>query len=145
MPLDRLDSLLRRIFALGFWALIGLVLATAVLITTAQTPLRVVDGDTIHINGERVRLAALDCPELHQPGGREAKAHLMALVRDKSVSCEFSGRDRYQRMVGHCFARAWASQGVLTLQHSLTCQMIRSGLCQRYARYDRDRRYEDCR
>jgi endonuclease YncB( thermonuclease family) len=75
----------------------------------------VVDGDTIIIDGERVRLHGIDAPELGQTfwcRGREfdcgamAAAALEALIADIKLRCEPIERDCYGRLVAKCFSRS---------------------------------------
>ncbi|PJR11586.1 nuclease [Sinorhizobium meliloti] len=74
----------------------------------------VVDGDTIEIRGERIRLHGVDAPESWQrcedgDGGtyRCGKEAAFALDRFLAASrptrCEIVERDRYNRFVGACF------------------------------------------
>lgn len=74
----------------------------------------VVDGDTIDIRGERVRLNGVDAPESWQrcedehrqeyQCGKEAAAALDAfLAASRPTRCEFIERDRNKRFVGICF------------------------------------------
>jgi endonuclease YncB( thermonuclease family) len=73
---------------------------------------RVVDGDSIEIDGRRIRLWGIDAPELHQrcqdAGGGEyacgdkARAALASIVGDRRVACERQGDDRYGRMLARC-------------------------------------------
>jgi endonuclease YncB( thermonuclease family) len=70
---------------------------------------RAVDGDTIAIGDERIRLYAIDAPELGQPCrsggdcGAEAKAYLTDLIKGHSVECtRRSGDDRYGRVIAQC-------------------------------------------
>ncbi|MCA1403683.1 thermonuclease family protein [Ensifer sp. IC3342] len=74
----------------------------------------VIDGDTIEIRGERIRLHGVDAPESWQfcedgDGGtyRCGKEAAFALDRFLAASrptrCEFVERDRYKRFVGVCF------------------------------------------
>src|SRR5262245_19570876 len=68
----------------------------------------VVDGDTIELHGERIRLAAIDAPESRQTcrregrvwpcGGRAAFA-LADHVGIRIVTCRWTERDRYRRPV----------------------------------------------
>jgi endonuclease YncB( thermonuclease family) len=73
----------------------------------------VVDGDTLIVTGERVRLRQIDAPELAQtclreggaqPCGREARAHLVGLVGDAEIVCDVFGRDDYGRLLVECVA-----------------------------------------
>jgi len=74
----------------------------------------IVDGDSLTINGERIRLAGIDAPEMRQfcqdeasgdmPCGRLAKQHLEELVHNRPVTCRWQTRDRYDRILGICQA-----------------------------------------
>lgn len=73
---------------------------------------RVVDGDTVLIAGNRVRLAGLDAPELGQACARAdgtpwdcgaaARDRLGALLGRSAVSCGFRRTDRYGRPLVTC-------------------------------------------
>lgn len=62
----------------------------------------VIDGDTIVIAHERIRLQNFNAPELDQPGGLAAKAKLQSITRGKTVHCDGKARDRYARLVARC-------------------------------------------
>lgn len=84
-------------------------LVTAIVLTLAFTSagrgeVRTVDGDTIVLDGVRVRLFGIDAPERGQLGAREAKANLRKLIAGKSVTCSAMERDRYGRDVSLCSA-----------------------------------------
>lgn len=73
----------------------------------------VIDGDTIEIHGQRIRLHGIDAPESRQTceaGGEEyrcGKDSAFALadyIGRQTVECEDRGRDRYDRMIAICFA-----------------------------------------
>lgn len=72
----------------------------------------VIDGDTIEIRGQRIRLFGIDAPESGQfcedtsntkyrCGQRSALA-LDAMLRGRIVHCVDRGRDRYDRMIAVC-------------------------------------------
>ncbi|WP_275782992.1 thermonuclease family protein [Pararhizobium gei] len=74
---------------------------------------RVIDGDTIVVARERIRLAGIDAPELLQvcrkdgggwPCGREARGRLSALIAGAAAMCRTNGNDRYGRLLGVCEA-----------------------------------------
>ena len=76
---------------------------------------RVVDGDTLHIDDNKIRLAGIDAPERDQicynrdgepwACGKMATAFLTGVLAasDVGVECVITGRDRYQRLIGSCF------------------------------------------
>lgn len=65
---------------------------------------RIVDGDTIIVEKNdghtaRIRLYGIDCPELSQPYGREAKVFLESFLLNKETFIEEVSLDRYKRVV----------------------------------------------
>jgi endonuclease YncB( thermonuclease family) len=63
---------------------------------------RVRDGDTIVVGQTPIRLSTLDCPEMDERGGLEAKLRMIELTRKRSVICDLEGRRSYDREVGDC-------------------------------------------
>jgi len=65
---------------------------------------KVVDGDTLDINGTRVRLALVDTPERGQPGFFEAKKFVESLCLGKKGELDVDNGqrrgDRYGREIG---------------------------------------------
>ena len=83
--------------------------------TTIGGITRVIDGDTLEVVGERVRLKGIDAPEMGQRCrnasgnlyfcGRAAAVALRERIGDGEVVCEIeSQRDRYGRALGECYA-----------------------------------------
>lgn len=73
----------------------------------------VIDGDTIEVNDERIRLYGIDAPEQGQPCrknnesyncGKASKEHLTFLITGLKVSCDNRGEDRYGRRIAVCKA-----------------------------------------
>jgi endonuclease YncB( thermonuclease family) len=72
----------------------------------------VVDGDTLRIGSQRIRLAGIDAPESQQtcqraddpawPCGRDATRALESLIAGRPLRCEITGTDRYSRLIGTC-------------------------------------------
>jgi endonuclease YncB( thermonuclease family) len=99
----------------------------------------VIDGDTIDVKTEasslrlnlnlssfRVRLAGIDCPELAQPYGIQAKLKTSNLCLNKQVKIVKMGRDQYNRILANVFI------GDLSVNNEL----LRSGYAWHYSYYD---------
>ena len=71
------------------------------LLSTLQV--RAVDGDTIRVGGERIRLRGIDTPEMNEPAGPAAKQRLDELLRSGSIRIVPQGRDVYHRLVADVF------------------------------------------
>ena len=57
------------------------------------------DGDTFYVsNGDSIRLARVNAPELSQPSGTAAKSKLESLVLNQTVTYEVVGTS-YHRLV----------------------------------------------
>jgi len=98
---------------------IALVLASALNVLPAQaddsisSASRVIDGDTLELDGARVRLHGIDAPEARQTCtrdgvewlcGQEASKALREYLREEPVlTCERVDTDRYGRIVAKCF------------------------------------------
>ena len=73
---------------------------------------KVIDGDTIHINNNKIRLHGIDAPELNQnciykeknwECGKNSKKNLLDLINSNQVKCKVNGMDRYKRYIATCF------------------------------------------
>lgn len=65
---------------------------------------RVADGDTITVRNRdgathKIRMHAVDAPELKQAGGEQSKAWLVQQLMNKNVKIVVSNTDRYKRQV----------------------------------------------
>ncbi|WP_114313566.1 thermonuclease family protein [Thermus caldifontis] len=94
-----------------------LVLAIPLLLALAQGLIvgrvSVVDGDTLEIRGQRIRLWGIDAVESSQtcrradgslwPCGRRAAFALDDFLGQRTVRCQPKGRDRYSRVVAVCW------------------------------------------
>ena len=72
----------------------------------------IIDGDTIHIRENKIRLHGIDAPEYRQTCtidkeiwncGVESKIALENFILTKEVNCEIIDVDQYRRFVGICF------------------------------------------
>jgi endonuclease YncB( thermonuclease family) len=98
---------------------------------------RIIDGDTLEIAAQRIRLHGIDAPEMRQscrkgsdswPCGAEATKALRSMIQDAEVTCQERDRDRYGRIVAVCFARG----------EDLNAAMVRRGWALAYRRYSVD-------
>ena len=98
--------------------------------------LKVVDGDTIHLNGEKIRFTGIDTPELKQtclkegiqnPCGVTAKQILIGKIGNNNVKCISEGKDQYKRTLAECFVN----------NESLSSYLVRSGYAFAYRRYSK--------
>ena len=96
----------------------------------------VIDGDTIEISGQRIRLAGIDAPESRQscgpraetwPCGRRAAMALADRVGTRTVRCAQQGKDRYRRLIAVCRAGG----------EDLSAWMVEEGWAMAYRRYSK--------
>ena len=77
---------------------------------------RVIDGDSVEIMKEKIRLFGIDAPEINQMCYKENNIHYacghvskLALERyikkfsDYKIYCYYSERDKYNRILGDCY------------------------------------------
>ena len=80
--------------------LIGAIVITFFLTSIPQTAVRVIDGDTIAIGEQRVRLSCIDAPESDQSYGIAAKEELEKIIGNRTVTVSVESTDRYGRDIG---------------------------------------------
>jgi endonuclease YncB( thermonuclease family) len=110
---SRWRRVLDVLLALAILGLLSLIAARLDEVEThrlAGEP-RIHDGDSIAIDGKRIRLRGIDAPELSQscnragadyPCGRLARDALVGLIGGRPVACTGWQRDRYGRLLGDC-------------------------------------------
>ncbi|MFC3166937.1 thermonuclease family protein [Paracoccus fontiphilus] len=94
---------------------------------------RVIDGDTLDLAGERIRLFGIDAPERGQSCGpiacgTAATEVLADILSAGPVRCTRVNTDRYGRTVAHCRA------GRLDVNR----EMVRLGMAWAYRRYSEE-------
>ena len=104
--------------------------------------LRIIDGDTIELNGEKIRFAGIDTPELKQICnldnmeifcGNLATIELKIKIENETVTCEREKvLDKYKRILAECFVKG----------QSLSSYMVKNGYAFAY-RYFSDKFIED--
>ena len=65
---------------------------------------RVIDGDTIEINNEKIRFGGINSPERKEVGYKLAKNKLVEKIANNIVTCvREKNKDKYRRTVAECF------------------------------------------
>lgn len=107
-------------------------------ISPALAGVEIVDGDTLRIDGERVRLWGMDAPERKQACqiggqsvaiGQRATDTLRQILTNGPLRCDAKDRDRYGRTVSEC----WAGEA------NVSDAMVRLGWAWALPRYSKDR------
>ena len=98
--------------------------------------LKIIDGDTIVLNGEKVRFSGIDAPELKQTCiqndekvecGLSAKMLLVKKIGNNTPKCISEGKDVYKRTIAECFVNG----------ESLSKFLVRSGYAFAYRKYSK--------
>jgi endonuclease YncB( thermonuclease family) len=91
------------------------------------------DGDSIVVLRDKeevvIRLLDIDCPELSQAFGRQAKKRASDLCFGKTVTLKATGKDRYDRTLAHV---------ILPGGKELNRELVASGLAWWYRKYSDD-------
>lgn len=91
----------------------------------------ILDGDTIEIHGQRIRLEGIDAPESRQTCGggwrcgKDAAFALADRIGTATVGCEVHGKDRYKRLLAVCYSGG----------EDLNRWMVRNGWAVAYRKY----------
>ena len=98
--------------------------------------IKIIDGDTIHLNDEKIRFTGIDTPELKQTCkknseiiycGIEARKLLIDKIGKDKVICVREGKDRYKRTLAECFVN----------DLSLSRYLVREGFAFAYRKYSK--------
>ena len=98
--------------------------------------LKIIDGDTIVLNGEKIRFSGIDAPELKQTCiqndvkvecGLSAKMLLVKKIGNNIPKCISEGKDVYKRTIAECFVNG----------ESLSKFLVRSGYAFAYRKYSK--------
>ena len=105
--------------------------------------LKVIDGDTIVLNGEKIRFSGIDTPEMKQTCniddleifcGRLAKIILIEKIGNETPSCIREKKlDKYKRILAECFVNG----------DSFSRYMVRNGYAFDYTRYSKKKYAKD--
>ena len=109
---------------------------------------KIVDGDTVHINGKKFRLEGIDAPEMRQQCqkeslkvssiigftfykdyscGKVSKEKLISKIRGSKIKCIATSKDKYKRYIATCFKG----------ETNLNRWMVRNGYAIAYRRYSK--------
>ena len=73
---------------------------------------KIIDGDTIHINQNKIRLHGIDAPERSQQCtyrsqnwlcGKQSTLELKKIINNQIIKCQILNVDKYKRYVANCY------------------------------------------
>ena len=103
----------------------------------AEGKARIIDGDTIEINKEKIRFGGINSPERNEVGYRLAKDKLKEKITNNILTCvREKNKDKYRRTVAECFING----------ESLSSFMVKKGYACDYiyyskGKYSKDQKY----
>jgi len=118
-------------------SIIVLSFSDFVLAKTIIGKAKVVDGDTIHIQSNKIRLHGIDAPETKQTCkidnegwdcGKQSTIELKKLISNQKIECIINDIDRYNRYVAICTAD----------EININQWMVRNGWAIAYRYYSKD-------
>ena len=98
--------------------------------------IKIIDGDTINLNNEKIRFTGIDTPELKQTCnknneiiycGIQARQLLINKIGKNKVKCVREGKDQYKRTLAECFVN----------DLSLSKFLVREGYAFAYRKYSK--------
>ena len=101
---------MKQITLIVFFMILSLISNFSFAKTIIGKP-KIIDGDTIHIDKNKIRLHAIDAPETKQKClidskewfcGKQATIELKKLINDRIVKCITNDIDIYNRFVAIC-------------------------------------------
>ena len=103
---------------------------------------KIVDGDTINLNGDKIRFSGIDAPESFYKGreqlclkkkiiircGKLSKDFLIKIIGKNTVTCEKEKKpDKYNRILAECFVKG----------QSLSKALVKNGFAFDYPKYSK--------
>lgn len=129
---------------LAFLALAGILIAVIAYLPqeTVEGRVKVIDGDSLKIDGREIRLHGIDAPEARQTCtdetgkpwrcGRAATRELRKLIGTGQVTCTGDEVDRYDRLVAQC------SQGDTDLNSAMVARGLAIAYTDHTSRYSNE-------
>ena len=100
----------------------------------AKGKARIIDGDTIEINKEKIRFGGINSPERNEVGYKLAKDNLTKKIINKTLICiREKNKDRYSRTVAECFIN----------RESVSSFMVKKGYACDYVYYSKGKYAEE--
>ena len=106
-------------------------------VLNASSSLKIIDGDTIILNSEKIRFYGIDTPEIKQTCtdnyghayscGVRAKLELEKIIGSRKVSCVKKTKDRYKRSISICYVD----------ENDINSLMVKSGWALAYRKYSK--------
>ena len=124
----------------------GLVATTLALFTVTAlaerlsgTVVDISDGDTLRIKSDgihKIRLKAIDAPEMAQPFGPESRRHLAEMTFMKEAVADCPQRDHYGRMICTIYiADPACSASNCPMTYDVSMAQVKASLAWWYRRY----------
>ena len=106
-------------------------------VLNASSSLKIIDGDTIILNSEKIRFYGIDTPEIKQTCadkhghtylcGVKAKLELEKIIGSKKISCIKKTKDRYKRSISICYVD----------KNDINSLMVKRGWALAYRKYSK--------
>ena len=106
-------------------------------VLNASSSLKIIDGDTIILNSEKIRFYGIDTPEIKQTCtdnyghvyscGVRAKLELEKIIGSRKVSCVKKTKDRYKRSISICYVD----------ENDINSLMVKRGWALAYRKYSK--------
>ena len=106
-------------------------------VLNASSSLKIIDGDTIILNSEKIRFYGIDTPEIKQTCidnygnayscGVKAKLELEKIIGSRKVSCIKKTKDRYKRSISICYVD----------KNDINSLMVKRGWALAYRKYSK--------
>ena len=106
-------------------------------VVNAGSSLKIIDGDTIILNSEKIRFYGIDTPEIKQTCtnsngqtyscGVKATLELKKIIGSRKVSCIKKTKDRYKRSISICYVDG----------NDINSLMVKKGWALAYRKYSK--------